>query len=81
MFVADSGMKQSLSFLEAAVSIGLVQGSGVNLVNAPSMAKAAGCQVSVGLLYPTFSLAERLVEILLNTWMSLSHLRMSLQTI
>lgn len=38
-------MKANLRFLQAAVSIGLVEAAGANLVNSPTLAKAAGYEV------------------------------------
>lgn len=41
----DAGMKTALSFLPAAVGIGLMKNSALNLINAPALAKAAGYEV------------------------------------
>jgi len=42
----DAAMKTSLKFLQAAVSMGLVGSPDANLVNAPTLAKAAGYEVT-----------------------------------
>lgn len=41
----DAGMKTALSFLPAAVGIGLMKNSALNLINAPALAKAAGYEL------------------------------------
>ena len=45
IYVLDANMRTSLKFLQAAVSIGLVNSPGANLVNSPTLAKAAGFEV------------------------------------
>lgn len=50
-YFVDAAMKTSLKFLQAAVSMGLVGSPDANLVNAPTLAKAAGYEVLYWLCY------------------------------